>query len=61
MGTTKKAKAATIVMGVTEFRKMFPAMLREVEFRDKRIILENHGRAVAVLVSLEDLAAMDER
>jgi prevent-host-death family protein len=54
--TTSK-KPSTI--GVTEIRTYLPSMLRQVEHQGERFIIQNHGRGVAALISLEDLALLE--
>ena len=47
-------------IGVTEIRMRFRDALRQVEFRGRRLVIQNHGHGVAALVSMEDLAILEE-
>ena len=47
------------ITGVVELRSNLPHVLREVEFRGERFVIQNNGRGVAALVSLDDLAKLE--
>ena len=55
MSTSKK----TAVTTVTELRAHLPHALREVEAHGERLVIQNHGRGVAALVPLSDLAKLE--
>lgn len=46
-------------MSIVEFRLRTAEALNRVAFKGERIVLERHGKPVAALVSVEDLAALE--
>jgi prevent-host-death family protein len=44
----------------TAVREKFSDTLNRVAFRGERIVLERHGKAVAALVSVEDLELLED-
>lgn len=43
----------------SEARRRFAAILNEVEFKGKRVVLDRHGKAVAAVISVEDLELLE--
>jgi len=44
---------------VTECRREFAAILNTVEYAGERIIVTEHGRPVAAIISMEDLKLLE--
>jgi len=45
---------------VTRLRSAVAETVSEVQFRGERVVLERHGKAVAAVVSIEDLDLLEE-
>ncbi len=52
--------AAMVVMPFTEARNRLSELIDEVERTHDRVEITRHGHAVAVLISPDDLAALEE-
>jgi prevent-host-death family protein len=47
-------------IGVAEIRNQMADALNRVAYQGERIVLERHGKGVAAIVSMEDLALLEE-
>jgi len=43
----------------SEARKNFSAILNRVSVRGDRVVMERHGKSVAAMISMEDLALLE--
>lgn len=47
-------------LNLVEFRKRMADPINRVAYQGERVILERHGKSVAALVSMEDLALLEK-
>jgi prevent-host-death family protein len=47
-------------MSVTEAREFLADIVNRVAYGGERIVMERHGKGIAALVSVEDLALLEE-
>jgi len=47
-------------IGVTQLRSVLSEVVNRVQYRRERVVLERQGKPVAALVSIEDLALLQE-
>jgi prevent-host-death family protein len=65
-GRVRKPMAASVggeaspTLGLTRARAHFTDSVNRVNYRGERIVIEKHGRPVAALVPVEDLALLRE-
>lgn len=53
------SKRSVVSLPMTEARERLADVVIDVAFRNTRVVLRRHGRPLAVLVSMEDLARLE--
>lgn len=48
------------IISTSDARVHFPTTLRQVEQHGERFVIQNHGRGVAAIIPLEDLARLEK-
>lgn len=58
-GPLRVARIETVEIGVTDARAALADLVNRVAYRGERVVLTRHGKAVAAIVSAEDLELLD--